>query len=408
MASHFSPIPARCELSFVLAATLTLAGCAGSGSLAPAVSQNVPASRAVQAAAYKSLYLFRGGSDGANPFSSLTNVAGTLYGVTYGNRVGACGYGTVFSVNPQGKEHALYCFKGAPDGAEPVGSLLAVGGSLYGTTFNGGTHGLGSVFKVDTSGKEHVIYSFAGGKDGTNPGAGLVELGGKLYGTTLDNGGSEQGTGTVFEVSTGGVEHVLYTFKGFPEDGETPYASLVPLNGSLYGTTQGGGGGRFGTVFVVDTAGHERLLYSFKNAGDGALPIGSLLAVHGVLYGTTSASPGTIFKITTSGTESTLYTFAGSPSDGSGPHSGLTEMDGVLYGTTEFGGTGGLGTIFSTTAAGKEQILYSFKGTPKDGANPFGNLTALDGVLYGTTVNGGVKVNGLNHPDAGSVFKIAP
>jgi uncharacterized repeat protein (TIGR03803 family) len=408
MASHFSPISTRCRSSFALAAALTLAGCAGSGSLAPAVSRDVPASRTALAAGYKLLYLFRGGSDGANPFSSLTNVKGTLYGVTYGNRVGACGYGTVFSVSPQGKERALYCFKGTPDGAEPVGSLLAVGGSLYGTTFNGGAHGMGSVFQIDTSGKERVIYSFAGGKDGTNPGAGLVGLGGKLYGTTLDNGGSEQGTGTVFEVSTAGVEHVLYTFKGFPEDGETPYASLVPLNGSLYGTTQGGGGHQFGTVFVVDTSGHERTLYSFTRAADGAFPIGSLLNVRGVLYGTTSASPGTIFKITTSGVESSIYTFAGSPSDGSGPHAGLTEMSGVLYGTTEFGGAGGLGTIFSTTTSGKEQMLYGFKGTPKDGANPFGNLTALDGVLYGTTVNGGVKVNGLNHPNAGSIFKIAP
>ena len=228
MASHFSPISTRCRASFALAAALTLAGCAGSGSLAPAVSHDVPASRAGLAAGYKSLYLFRGGSDGANPFSSLTNVKGTLYGVTYGNRVGACGYGTVFSVSPQGKERALYCFKGTPDGAEPVGSLLAVGGSLYGTTFNGGAHGMGSVFQIDTSGKEHVIYSFAGGKDGTNPGAGFVELGGKLYGTTLDNGGSEQGTGTVFEVSTAGIEHVLYTFKGFPEDGETPVRFARP------------------------------------------------------------------------------------------------------------------------------------------------------------------------------------
>jgi uncharacterized repeat protein (TIGR03803 family) len=405
MASPLSSFPMR-RAALALVVALAMPGCGGAA-MAPAVPNGIPAAASDgRSAAYKSLHLFRGGADGANPYSALTDVKGTLYGVTYGNRVGTCGYGTVFSVTPAGKERAIYCFKGMPDGAEPVGTLLAVGGSLYGTTFNGGSHGLGSVFQIDTSGKEHVIYSFAGGKDGTNPGAGLIELGGKLYGTTLDSGGAEQGTGTVFEVSTAGKERVLYTFKGFPSDGETPDSSLIAVNGSLYGTTQSGGANRFGTVFVVDTSGHERMLYSFKGAPDGALPIGNLLDVRGVLYGTTSGSPGTVFKITTSGVESVVYTFAGAPTDGSGPHSGLTAVGKTLYGTTEYGGANDLGTIFSMTKSGKERMLYSFKGTPKDGANPFGNLTAIGHVLYGTALNGGINVNGLNHPDAGSIFKI--
>jgi uncharacterized repeat protein (TIGR03803 family) len=408
MASYFSSLSARSGSGFTLAVALAMASCSGTGSSAPGVPNGLPAvSRAAQTAAYKSLYLFRGGADGANPYSSLSDVKGTLYGVTYGNRVGACGNGTVFSVTPQGKERALYCFKGTPDGAQPAGSLLAVGGVLYGTTFNGGAHDLGSVFRVDTAGKERVIYSFAGGKDGTNPGAGLTELGGKLYGTTIDNGGAETGFGTVFEITTAGKEHVLYTFKGYPSDGESPYASLVAVNGSLYGTTQSGGANRIGTVFVVDTSGKEHVIYSFKGPPDGAFPIGSLLDVHGVLYGTTSYAPGTIFKITTTGTESVVYSFAGSPSDGSGPHSGLTEMSGVLYGTTEYGGAKGFGTIFSF-ASDKEHMLYSFDGAPKDGANPFGNLSVFNGVLYGTTLSGGIDVGGINHPDAGSIFKITP
>ncbi len=407
MATYFSAISARGS-GFTIAAALAMASCSGTGSFAPGVSNAVPAaSLTAHATGYKSLYLFRGGTDGANPFSSLTDVKGTLYGVTYGDRIGTCGYGTVFSVTPQGKERALYCFKGTPDGAQPAGSLLAVGGVLYGTTFNGGTHNLGSVFRVDTSGKEHVIYSFAGGKDGTNPGAGLTELGGKLYGTTIDSGGAETGFGTVFEITTAGKERVLYTFKGYPSDGESPYASLVAVNGSLYGTTQSGGANRIGTVFVIDTSGHERVLYSFKGPPDGAFPIGNLLDVGGVLYGTTSYSPGTIFKITTTVPESVVYTFAVSPSDGSGPHSGLNEMGGVLYGTTEYGGAKGFGAIFSM-ASGKERMLYSFDGAPKDGANPFGNLSVLDGVLYGTTISGGIYTGGVNHPDAGSIFKLTP
>jgi len=53
-------------------------------------------------------------------------------------------------------------------------------------------------------------------------------------------------------------------------------------------------------------------------------------------------------------------------------------------------------------------MLYSFKGTPKDGANPFGDLIAFKGILYGTTVNGGIDVGGQNHPDAGSTFSFTP
>jgi hypothetical protein len=78
------------------------------------------------------------------------------------------------------------------------------------------------------------------------------------------------------------------------------------------------------------------------------------------------------------------------------------------FSTAEFGGQRGFGTIFETTASGKEVMLYSFKGTPKDGANPFGDLIAFKGILYGTTVNGGIDVGGQNHPDAGSTFSFTP
>ena len=75
----------------------------------------------------------------------------------------------------------------ASDGYDPAADLTAFGGSLYGTTVNGGTgcvYSCGTVFKVTTSGAEQVLYSFGAIPDGAYPQAGLTILNGRLYGTT--------------------------------------------------------------------------------------------------------------------------------------------------------------------------------------------------------------------------------
>lgn len=126
------------------------------------------------------------------------------------------------------------------------------------------------------------------------------------------------------------------------------------------------------------------------------------------LYGTTYGADGTVFKVSLSGKEHVLYSFHGPPSDGESPAAGLTFLDGKLYGTTYAGGAHGFGTIFQATKFGGEKVLYSFKGSPKDGANPFGALTAMSHALFGTTLSGGKDVNGDPHPDAGTIFRITP
>ena len=77
--------------------------------------------------------------------------------------------------------------------------MINVGGTLYGTTADGGANGKGTVFSVTKSGKESVVYSFAGGSDGAIPTAGLVNVRGTLYGTTADGGGPNN-YGTVFSI----------------------------------------------------------------------------------------------------------------------------------------------------------------------------------------------------------------
>jgi uncharacterized repeat protein (TIGR03803 family) len=160
----------------------------------------------------------------------------------------------VFSINPStGAEAVVYSFKGGSDGAEPVAGLISVGGTLYGTTAGGGgtgcsNRGCGTVFSVNpATGAEKVVYSFKGGSDGANPEAGLIYLSGSLYGTTEDGGGVSCGSGydcgTVFSINPStGAETVVHSFQGNSIDGGEPYASLLNVGGILYGTTSTGGG----------------------------------------------------------------------------------------------------------------------------------------------------------------------
>lgn len=195
-----------------------------------------------------------------------------------------------------------------------------------------------------------------------------------------------------------GTHTVLYSF-GTGGDGTGPAANMIDIHGSLYGTTFGGGANSSGTVFKVSTTGSEKLVYSFKNSlGDGVTPKAPVVNVGGTLYGTTqyggstacSGGCGTVFGVTKAGVESMLYQFQGS-SDGANPTAGLVDIAGTLYGTTYYGGgANNYGTVFSITPAGVEKVLYAFKGGT-DGANPMGGLINYKGELYGTTYTGGAS-----------------
>jgi uncharacterized repeat protein (TIGR03803 family) len=145
---------------------------------------------------------------------------------------------------------------------------------------------------------------------------------------------------------------------------------------------------------------------------DGAAPEAPLLDVSGTLYGTTSyggaggfkVSYGTVFTLTTTGKETVLYSFANTP-DGARPAAGLVNLDGVLYGTTSQGGAYSEGCVFSISTSGSERVLHSF-GNGDDGAQPLAGLTVIKGKLYGTTFMGGaygrgtvfsINVNGKEH-----------
>ncbi len=322
---------------------------------------------------------------------------GNFYGTT--SQGGNPGQGTVFRMDPSGTVTILHSFTG-PDGANPQGTLLpGSDGSLYGTTVEGGASGKGTVFRLAPDGTLITLYAFSGGSDGAYPYGGLLKGGdGSLYGTTYGGG-----LGTVFKLTPDGTLTTLHAFSG--SDGAGPYAGLLlGSGGTLYGTTVGGGASDYGTVFRLAPDGSGfTTLYAF-NYSDGAWPYaGVLQGSDGSLYGTTSGSGsggGTVFRLAPDGTLTTLYAFSGG-SDGAYPYAGLLQGgDGSFYGTTSGGGASGNGTVFKF-GLGTLTTLYAFSGG-SDGSNPYAGLfQGSDGTLFGTTNEGGASGNG-------TVFRLAP
>jgi uncharacterized repeat protein (TIGR03803 family) len=348
------------------------------------------------------IYSFTGGVDGRYPSGALVaDAQGNLYGTTQSG--GMFGEGEVFKLSPSGALTVLYSFRGGSDGALPyAGVILDAAGNLFGTTASGGSGNVGTVFKLTPAGVESVLYSLDPNKDGYNEEAPLVEdAAGNLYATTF-NGGTFL-KGSVFIVnSTTGNESTLYNFTG-RSDGSSPYAGLT-LDASgqnLFGTTYGGGFG-FGTVFKINlSSGIESVVYNFASGNDGASPFGGVtFDTQGNLYGSTvhggTSSYGTIYKISSAGVESVLYSFTNSVDGGAPATSLILDGAGNLYGTTPLG-INSSGTVFQLNKQGTLNTLNTF-GVQLDGSNPSGALLLdTQGDLYGVTIQGGANGSGLGY-----------
>lgn len=261
-----------------------------------------------------------GCANGANPAAGLIfDCCGNLYGTAF---YGGEEWGTVFALSPNGSggwtARALHYFGNSSDGANPAAGLISDGaGNFYGTTKYGGHSpcdylGCGTVF-VLSGGSERVLHTFNNnGTDGYYPVASLIVAGGNVYGTTPLGGSSGQcppnGCGTVFEVTAGGTETVLYNFgQSLGVDGAVPLAGLITdRSGNIYGTTGGGGDDNAGTVFELYLyygRWTDSLLYNFSLPGpSGAGPSANLIwDAAGNLYGTTYSGGannyGTVFEL---------------------------------------------------------------------------------------------------------------
>ena len=263
----------------------------------------------------------------------------------------------------------LYSFCSLPncaDGQYPRGVLVQGNdGNLYGTTWAGGPES-GTVYKVTSKGVESVLYGLGRGSDGGEPYAGLIQgTDGNFYGVT-EVGGGLSGCGTAFKVTPGGTYTVLHAFGGGNNnDGCNPWAPLVQgSDGNFYGTTTAGGTGHCGL------------------AGCGA-----------------------VFKMTPGGAVTILYSFTGQP-DGCVPNAGLVQgTDGNFYGATSLCGANNYGMLYKITTSGTLTPLHSFNDD--DGYLPYGGvIQGIDGNFYGTTTSGGPSNYGGR--TEGTVFKISP
>jgi uncharacterized repeat protein (TIGR03803 family) len=305
--------------------------------------------------------------------------------------------------------------------------LHGLDGRLYVSSFAGGydsdsgTGGYGSIAAISLDGKETTVL---GSLVGTGGGLGLQSYArlvqgpdGTLYGTTY-LGGDQGGGGTVFRVTLDGEISTLYSF-GSKSDPKQPYAGLALAgDGNLYGTTLAGGKGGVGVVFKIATDGTGFSVVHDFNRDDGAQPEGALIiGPNGDLYGTTLSGGkddrGTIYRISTSGTFTSLYSFSALGAfdsasgravndTGTNPRSALLlASDGNLYGTAYQGGKYGYGTVFRITTAGDGfTVIHHFIGSPFEGALPLAGVSEGEpGVFYGTTEQGG-------HLNAGSAYRV--
>jgi len=386
------------------------------------------------------------GANGGTPVAPLVQgFDGNLYGTSEfaGSHGGTNFGGTAYKISTAGALTTLYnfCVGGSgncTDGYNPVAGLARdASGNFYGTATSGGTNGpfaaYGTAFKLTSSGALTTLHSFCalgGCADGSNPNGGVIlASNGSLYGTTVSSG--TKGSGTVFKMTTGGTLTTLHDFCSLTNcsDGAQPSAGLIQASdGNFYGSTNVGGTNSEGTVFKITASGMLSTLYTFcsqSSCMDGAKPYAKLLqATDGNLYGTTTSggkfNQGTVFKITTAGKLTTLYSFCklAACADGKTPLGTLIQAtDGNFYGTTFLGGAKGFGTIFELKPTGTLTTLHSFCATSgcPDGANPIAGLMQdTNGEFYGAAMDGGSTAfacdgagNGGTAAGCGTVFSLS-
>ena len=327
---------------------------------------------------------------------------GNLYGTSQIG--GTHSTGNVFKMSPtSGVITTIYSFcsqSSCTDGYMPwAGLAMSSSGVFYGVTSAGGI-GDGTVFKITSSGTLTTLHTFDG-SDGSNARDGLVlATNSNFYGTTI-NGGSA-GNGSLYEITPAGAFTLL---DSFGPTGSSPEGRLVQgTNGLFYGTA------RYGNVFDITSAGTLTQLHAFSGGTDGSDPVGPLVqGTDGNFYGgdvSGANGDGVIYKITSAGAFTTVYTFCSlaNCADGGSPYQGVIQAtDGNFYGMTMVGGAYKNGTIFQLTPSGNLTTLYSFCKIPgcPDGTTLYGGLLqATDGNLYGTTFGGGTQ-------GVGTVFRLS-
>lgn len=343
---------------------------------------------------------------GAATFSILGTVPGapgigaatgnTVFGVTPSN--GADGSGALFQLAAGNRLSVLHQFTGATDGSVPTAPLARdQAGNLTGIATYGGANGGGTLWRYTASGQFTVLHAFGGSGDGATPLQGPVrDSAGDLFGTTA--GGAVSTNGNAFEYAASGAYASLHDFLS-GADGHCPFSGLTrSAGGMLFGTTVGNGfgGNPTGSVWKLSPSGTLTTLYVFTNGADGEYPMQApVLDNAGNLYGTTairngSSFAGALYRISPTQGFTLLHAFV-ADTDGAQPNGPLMRnTDGNIYGTTATGGPGGQGTVFAITPAGAFSVLHAFTGGADGGAPTGGLAHNASGIIFGGTGSGQV------------------
>lgn len=346
----------------------------------------------VRAATFSVLHTFQYFPHGASPYAPLLRDAnGNLYGTTNGG--GPYNAGVVFKLDAAGNQTVMHTFTGGADGGNLTAGLVSdSAGNLYGTAYQGGIAGTGVnktgagvVYKIDTFGRYTVLYRFTGGADGSGPFAGVIpDAAGNLYGTTY-NGGVQNFYGVVYKLSPSGQETVLYSFTG-GLDGGNPHAGVtMDAAGNLYGTTYNGGSYAKGVVYRLSSSGQETVLFSFGRSGTtGGYPTGGvILDAAGDIFG---AAADVVYKLDSARHFTTLAFLYSAATGLSGV---VRDGSGNFYFTSnrDTQGRWPNGAVLKLAPSGKVSLLYQFKGAQLGSGSGYNSSVILDsaGNLYGTT-----------------------
>jgi uncharacterized repeat protein (TIGR03803 family) len=331
--------------------------------------------------------------------NNLTIVGNTLFGMT--EEGGFHNDGTVFSIHTDGT-----CFRDlwdfsdtsitftSGDGYDPEGSLIAIGGKLFGMTEEGGFWGSGTIFSLDTSyamdsAKARrgykLIWNFHENADsnGGYPEYGHLTASANntvLYGMTEEGGKDDEGN--IFSIDTNGAHYKdLWDFDVISDDGRYPYGSVTLSGNKLYGMTADGGWWNDGTIFSINTNGSNyQQLYGFEDTHtSGEEPYGDLTIAGNMMYGMTEDGgfnyDGMIFAIDTNGSNfSDIFDFD-YDNYGEEPYGSLVVSNGNAYGMSYYGGPLGGGVVFSLDLCGMATTKITGNSTPDNGTGT-GTATA--------------------------------
>lgn len=363
--------------------------------------------QAAGAAVLSTVAVFDSATTGGQPNGALVvDAAGNFYGTT--STGGAGGYGTIYKYSASQGLTTLTSFDGAAlGGTSRAGLTIDAEGNLYGSTTVGG-NGYGTVFKYSSTGGLTTLHAFSD-TDGRTPSAAPVfGPDGSLYGTTFQGG--TLGSGTVYKISSVSGTPSLSVVVNLGASNNYSNAPVVfDAAGNLL-TTSSTGGSVYGSVYQVTPDGSSTTLINFSrytaNTPSGGLVSDGAGNFYGVNSGGynlfipglgTLVNYGSIFKVSANGEVTSLYDFGGA--GGRNPSGALlVDAEGKLFGTTRYGGDFGFGMVFSyDPTTGLLTTLASFDSTT--GSQPVGQLTAdAFGNLYGTTYAGGSGV--------GTIFKV--